>query len=146
MSLSHTNELRYTYNSGGEKKVKTISKTETDSAEMNVSEEYVLGTPTETPLTLEYFEFTTAAKAKSVYLRLDGYNGTLKGGVDGASTMKALVDGEPYVWSYNGGTSFPPGTANPMVDATDMLLLVPDAGQTPGTTGTLTVSVLYDPA
>jgi len=146
MAFTHTNKVRYNYISGSVNSLKEVIKVETDAAEMNVSEEYVLADPTETPLTLEYFEFTTAAKAKSVYLRLDGYNGTLKGGVDGASTMKALVDGEPFVWSYNGGTSFPPGTSNPMVDATDMLLLVPDAGQTIGATGTLTVSVLYDPA
>lgn len=59
--------------------------------------------------------------------------------------MADLDNGEPYVWSYNSGTDFPAGNTNPMVDATDMLRITPDAGAGTDTAGTLTVKVLYDP-
>ena len=146
MSFTHTNKVRYQYVSGSVNVLKEVSKAETAGAEMNVSSGCVLLKPTETALTLENFEFATAAQAKSVYLRLDGYNGELFGGVGGVTSMADLVDGEPYVWSDNGGLNFPPGRTNPMVNATDMLKLVPAAGGDVGATGTLTVSVLYDPS
>jgi hypothetical protein len=146
MSFSHTNSVRYNYTGGVASVPTTITKTETAGAEMNISEQIVAALTPTNPILLPHFDFDLAVNAKSVYLRLDGFpSGTLKGGAGGTSTMKVLVDGEPFVWSYNNGTSFPVGNANPMVDGTASLSLVPPADTVPESTGTLTVSVLYDP-
>lgn len=147
MSYSHTNKIVYSYTAGGADLTKTVSKTETSGAEINISEAVTTDSSSETAaIDLSYFEFELAAKAVSVYLRIDGFNCELKGGVAGASSMANLDDGEPYVWSYNGSSDFPAGNTNPMVNATDMLKIIPDAGAGTDTAGTLTVKVLYDPS
>jgi hypothetical protein len=146
MSFTHTNKITFDYLSGGSSLSKAVSKTETSGAEINISEAVTTdGSSETTNIDLSYFEFQTAAKAVSVYLRIDGFNCALYGGASGASKMADLDNGEPYVWSYNSGTDFPAGNTNPMVDATDMLRITPDAGAGTDTAGTLTVKVLYDP-
>ena len=76
MAFTHTNEIRYRYTTGDGVVEKIVSQAETDGAEMNVSEAIVTDSTTEeSDIDLEYFEFTTAAQAKSVYLRLDGFDG-----------------------------------------------------------------------
>ena len=147
MSFSHVNQLSYSYTAGGDRLSKSVSKTETSGAEINISEAVTTDASAgETAIDLDYFEFQTASKAVSVYIRIDGFDCVLKGGVSGASTMATLADGEPYTWSYNGGTDFPVGNTNPMVDATDMLKIVPALGTAESLAGTLTVKVLYDPS
>ncbi|MQF98148.1 MAG: hypothetical protein FI729_01260 [SAR202 cluster bacterium] len=145
MAFSHTNQIAFTYTAGGTSAKKTISRTETSGAEMNVSEAVTTDASTATtPIDIDGFEFATKAKAVSVYLRIDGFDCELKGGASGATKMADLVDGEPYVWSGTGG-DFPAGNENPMVDATDMLKVVPASDAGLETAGTLTVKVLYDP-
>jgi len=147
MSFTHTNKVRYQYVSGSVNVLKEVSKVETAGAEMNISEAITTDSVTEeNDIDLEYFEFTTAAQAKSVYIRLDGFNGALyANGSSGGDLMVDLDDGEPFVWSYGGGTSFPPGNSNPMKNSTLKLTVKPDAGAGTETAGTITVSVLYDP-
>ena len=147
MAFSHTNKVTYRYDtSQGSSIEKSVSKVETAGAEMNVSETVTTDGSSETAdIDLEYFEFTTAAQAKSVYLRIDGYNCALYANGSAGTKMADLDDGVPYVWSYNGGTAFPPGQSNPMVDSTTKLTVKPDAGAGTATEGTLTVNVLYDP-
>jgi hypothetical protein len=145
MAYSHTNKIIYNYTAGGSTTQSSISKTETWGAEMNVSHPCITHSVTETTdIDIDYFDFPTAAQARSVYLRMDGYNCALYGG-DGTAKMVDLDDGEPYVWSYNGTVDFPAGNANPMENATVLLRVTPDAGAGTSTSGNLTVRVLYDP-
>jgi hypothetical protein len=147
MAFTHTNKVRYNYISGSVNVLKEVTKVETAGAEMNVSEAITTDGSTEAAdIDLEYFEFTHAVQAKSVYLRLDGFNGAIYANGSSAGTkMVDLDDGEPYVWSYGGGTNFPPGNTNPMKDDTLKLTVKPDAGAGTTTAGTITASVLYDP-
>lgn len=147
MSFSHTNKITFRYIAGGNVDDITVSKTETGGAEMNVSQAITTDASVETTdIDLEFFEFQTAAQAKSVYIRLDGFNGSLFANGSIGTEMAALADGEPYVWSDNGGLNFPEGNTNPMVDSTTKLTVQPDAGAGLETPGTITVRVLYDPA
>jgi len=146
MAFTHTNEIRYRYTTGDGLVEKIVSQAETDGAEMNVSEAIVTDSSSEeTDIDLEYFEFTTAAQAKSVYLRLDGFNGALYANDSGGTLMKDLDDGIPYVWSSNSAANFPAGATNPMVDSTTKLTVQPDAGAGTGTAGTIIVKILYGP-
>lgn len=148
MAYTHTNKIVYAYTAGGAEQGKTVSKSETHGAEMNVSQAITTDASSETAnIDLEYFEFTTKLQARSVFIMLTGFNGALYGGVAGASKMVDLDDGEPYVWSSSDGSTgnFPAGNTNPMIDATDRLRITPDAGAGTGTSGTITVKVLYDP-
>ena len=146
MAFTHTNEIRYRYTTGDGVVEKIVSQAETDGAEMNVSEAIVTDSSSEeTDIDLEYFEFTTAAQAKSVYLRLDGFNGALYANGSGGTLMKDLDDGIPYVWSSNSAANFPAGATNPMVDSTTKLTVKPDGSQGTGTAGTIIVKVLYGP-
>ena len=146
MAFTHTNEIRYKYTAGSTVVEKTVSVVETDGAEINVSEAIVTDATTEdADIDLEYFEFTTKAQAKSVYLRLDGFNGALYANGSGGTLMKDLDDGIPYVWSSNSAANFPAGATNPMVDSTTKLTVQPDAGAGTGTAGTIIVKILYGP-
>ena len=147
MAFTHTNEIRYRYTTGDGVVEKIVSQAETDGAEMNVSEAIVTDSSSEeTDIDLEYFEFTTAAQAKSVYLRLDGFNGALwANGSSSGTKMKDLDNGVPYVWSSNSAANFPAGATNPMVDSTTKLTVQPDAGAGTGTAGTIIVKILYGP-
>jgi len=146
MAFTHTNEIRYRYTTGDGLIEKTATRSETSGAEMNVSEAITTDAVTETAdIDLEYFEFTTAAQAKAVYLRLDGFDGSLYANGGSGTLMKSLVDGQPYTWSDNGGDNFPVGATNPLVDNTTRLTVVPASGAGTGTAGTVTVKILYDP-
>ena len=152
MALTHTNKIRWRYTPGGGTEVeKEIAKTETDGAELSISQQIVTDIGTETAnILLEYFEYTTANRTKSLYLRLDGFNGDIYAtGTDGAgggsAKMTGLIDGEPYVWSYNGGSGFPLGAENIMRSSTTGLVVQPLAGAGTGVTGTFELRVLYDP-
>lgn len=152
MAFTHTNKITYNYLSGGSSVNAVVSKSATLGAEMNISE--LVGTYADpnqlNDIEIEYFEFTTASKAESVYLMLDGYNGELWGGSSGGTKMVDLVSGEPYVWTKDGSANFPPGNTNPMVDSTDKLIVKPKTAVGGGALAgsdscTLTVKVLYDP-
>ena len=145
MAFTHTNEIRYRYTTGDGVVEKIVSQAETDGAEMNVSEAIVTADPETTAIDLEYFEFTTAAQAKSVYLRLDGFDGALYANGSGGTKMKDLDNGIPYVWSSNSTNNFPAGATNPMVDSTTKLTVVPDSGAGTDTAGTIIVKILYGP-
>ena len=156
MAFSHTNTIQYKYKAGGETSTKTVDVTETASGEINVDETITFTSTVDG--TVEHdiigFEFQTAANAVSHCFLLDGVNGTLKAynsGTSSAVTMAELDDGVPYVWSKNGGTSFPSGTSNKMVDNTVKLIVIPDAYHETNNpkhvneaTATITVRVLYD--
>lgn len=147
MAFTHTNEIRYKYTAGSTVVEKTVSVVETDGAEINVSEAIVTDATTDTTdIDLEYFEFTTKAQAKAVYLRLDGFNGALWANGSGSGTkMKDLDNGVPYVWSSNSAANFPAGATNPMVDSTTKLTVTPVSGAGTGIAGTIIVKVLYGP-
>ena len=145
MAFTHTNEIRYRYTTGSAVVEKIVSVVETDGAEINVSEAIVTADPETTDIDLEYFEFTTAAQAKAVYLRLDGFDGALYANGSGGTLMKNLDNGIPYVWSSNSTNNFPVGATNPMVDSTTKLTVKPDAGAGIATAGTIIVKVLYGP-
>ena len=146
MAFTHTNEIRYRYTTGSAVVEKIVSVVETDGAEINVSEAIVTDASTEAAdIDLEYFEFTTAAQAKAVYLRLDGFDGALYANGSGGTLMKNLDNGIPYVWSSNSTNNFPVGATNPMVDSTTKLTVKPDAGAGIATAGTIIVKVLYGP-
>jgi len=147
MSFSHTNKVSFTYTAGGVTASKNVSKTETSGAEINLSEAVTTDASTATtPIDIDHFQIDDASQAVSVYIRIDGFDCELKGGASGAVSMiTTLTDGEPYVWSYNGGTNFPIGNDNPLEDNTDMLKIVPKSDAGLETAGTLTVKVLYDP-
>ena len=146
MAFTHTNEIRYRYTTGDAVVEKIVSVVETDGAEINVSEAIVTDASTDTTaIDLEFFEFTTAAQAKSVYLRLDGFNGALYANGSSGTKMKDLDNGIPYVWSSNSTNNFPAGATNPMVDSTTKLTVIPDSGAGTGTAGTIIVKVLYGP-
>ena len=149
MAFTHTNKITYSYTAGGVDAVKAISRSESAGAEINISKAITTNSSVETAdISLDYFEFQEKDQARSVYILLTGFNGTLKGGVSGGSTMVAdLKNGEPYVWSSSDGSTnnFPAGNTNPMVDATDELIVKPDAGSGTDTDGTITVRVLYAP-
>lgn len=148
MAFTHTNSVRSSYVAGGQDIIFTVEKTETAGAEMNISQAITTDSITETTdIVLEYFEFQTANKARSIYIRLDGFNGALYAEDSAAAETKMLDldNGEPYTWSYNAGTSFPAGTSNPMVDDTVKLIIRPDVGAGTETDGTLTLKLLYIP-
>jgi len=144
--FTHKNTIKYVYSDGGTTISKEISRSESDGAQIQVSQAVTTDASTETTvLSIPGFEFALANTAKSVYIRLDGFDGTLKGGAGGTTTMVALEDGIPYVWSNNSGNNFPQGATNPMKDSTDALKIHPDAGAGTSTAGTLVVKVLYNP-
>jgi hypothetical protein len=147
MAFSHTNKINYSYTAGGVTASKNVTKTETSGAEINISEAITTDASTATtPIDIDHFEFADASQAVSVYIRIDGFDCEIKGGASGAVSMiSMLADGEPYVWSYNGGDDFPAGNSNPLEDNTDMLKVVPKSDAGLETAGTLTVKVLYDP-
>ena len=150
MALTHTNKIKYRYTAGGIELEKEVIKTESHGGEMSLSQQIVTsggpkpGTET-TDIDLEFFEFTTAAQAKSVYLRLDGFNAELYANGSAGTKMIDLEDGEPFVWSYNDGIDYPPGNSNVMKDSTTKLTVQPDVGAGTDTTGTIEVRVLYNP-
>ena len=80
-------------------------------------------------------------------LRSDGAAVTHYANSEGVSNLMgaALADGEPYVWSYNGGTDFPNGNSNPMIDSTASIIVKPAASDSAERTPTITIKVLYDP-
>ena len=151
MALTHTNKIRYVYTAGGMALEKEITKTETDGAEMSISQQVVTSDTVETSgLLLEYFDFQTSNRAKSIYVKNSGFNCDLfatgtNGAGGGSAKMTGLMDGEPYVWSYNGGTGFPMGSVNIMKDSTTGLVIHPLVGAGTDTTGTIDIRVLYDP-
>tara|TARA_Y100001973_G_C5113006_1_gene288671 strand:+ start:414 stop:857 length:444 start_codon:yes stop_codon:yes gene_type:complete len=146
MAFSHTNKITFEYTDNGGVASKSVSKAETSGAQVSIEEAITTDSSSATAdIDLEYFEFTTASKAVSVYLRIDGFNCALYANGSGGTKMADLDDGEPYVWSYNGGTNFPAGNSNPMVDSTTKLTVRPDSDAGTDTAGTLTVKVLYDP-
>tara|TARA_Y100000593_G_C4235458_1_gene299282 strand:+ start:374 stop:853 length:480 start_codon:yes stop_codon:yes gene_type:complete len=156
MAFSHTNSVRYSYKAGGVTTSKTIEVTETESGEVNIEEVITFTSASASSGTVDFdiegFEFQTASTAVSTYFLLDGVNGTLKAWDGSTATLMAdLDDGVPYVWSKNGGTSFPSGTSNKMVDGTTKLIVRPDAydetnnpKHVDGDTATITVRVLYN--
>ena len=100
------------------------------------------------------FEFATASSARSVYIRLDGTDGSVSanGDPDTGTAMVTLKAGVPYVWSYNAAANHPVGATNPMVDATLKLTVKPDSYSEVNNPlnvvdniATLVVRVLYDP-
>ena len=151
MALTHTNKVRWRYTAGGTQISDELTTKETDGAVISISQQIVTNHTAETSgILLEYFEFTTANRAKSLYLKLDGFNGDVYAtGTDGAgggsSKMTGLFDGEPYVWSYNNGSGFPAGSENVMRGSTTGLVVHPLAGAGTTTTGTFDLRVLYDP-
>lgn len=152
MAFTHTNKVRYTYVAGGVTDLKEISKTESSSAEINISHVVTMGATVTDDLDVPGFEFADASQAVSIYARLDGVNGAIYcDASSGGDKIADLDDGVPYVWSYNGGTSFPPGNTNTLVDGTTSLVVKPDAYD--ATTNplavnegeaTITFRVLYD--
>lgn len=156
MAFTHKNTINYKYTAGGVTTSKNVEVSETESGEINVDETITFTSTVDG--TVEHdivgFEFQTAANAVSHYFLLDGVNGTLKAynsGTSTAVTMADLDDGVPYVWSKNGGTNFPAGATNKMVDNTVKLIVIPDAYHETNNpkhvadgTATITVRVLYD--
>lgn len=147
MAFSHTNKIVYDYSAGGSTSSKIVSKTETAGAEINLSEQITIPADSSANITISDFEFATAAQARSVMLRSDGAAVTLYANSEGVSNLMgaALADGEPYVWSYNGGTDFPNGNSNPMIDSTASIIVKPAASDSAERTPTITIKVLYDP-
>ena len=147
MAFTHTNKITYTYSAGGVDAVKTISKTETAGAELNLSEQITIPALSSANITISDFEFITKAQAKSVMLKSDGAAVTLYANSESGGNLMgaALADGEPYVWSDNSGDNFPPGNTNPMIDATTSLIVKPAASDSAERTPTITIKVLYDP-
>jgi len=151
MAFSHTNKIRFTYTAGGVDEVKDVSKTETASAEMNISHVVTMGGTVTADLDVPGFEFADASQARSIYARLDGVNGAIYcDASSGDDKIADLDDGEPFTWSYNGGSSWPPGTSNTLVDATTSLVVKPDAYHATnnplavdGNEATITIRILY---
>lgn len=148
MAFTHINTIRTSYSAGGVVIANDVSKTETAGAEINISEAIATDAVTETTdIDFDYFVFELANRARSVFIKLDGFNGALYAENSSAvqTKMLDLDNGEPYSWSYNGASDFPVGNTNPMVNDTVKLIVRPDAGAGVATAGTLTVKVLYDP-
>lgn len=147
MAFTHINTIRTSYSAGGVVIANDVSKTETAGAEINISEAITTGDPETTDIDFDYFVFELANRARSVFIKLDGFNGALYAENSSAvqTKMLDLDNGEPYSWSYNGASDFPVGNTNPMVNDTVKLIVRPDAGAGVATAGTLTVKVLYDP-
>ena len=59
MDFSHTNSIRYKYTAGGVEADKTIAKTETGSAEINIEHEVTMGATVTADLDIPGFEFAT---------------------------------------------------------------------------------------
>ena len=154
MAFSHTNTIQYKYKAGGVTTNKTVEVTESASGEINLEEVITFTSDVSGGVEhyIEGFEFQTAANAVSTYFLLDGVNGQLLANDGSTSTaMMDLDDGVPYVWSKNGGTSFPSGTSNKMVDTTTRIIVKPDAYHETNNpkhvneaTATITIRVLYD--
>ena len=154
MAFSHTNTIQYKYKAGGVTTNKTVEVTESASGEINLEEVITFTSDVSGGVEhyIEGFEFQTAANAVSTYFLLDGVNGHLLANDGSTSTaMMDLDDGVPYVWSKNGGTSFPSGTSNKMVDTTTRIIVKPDAYHETNNpkhvneaTATITIRVLYD--
>jgi len=149
MAISHTNEIRYRYTNSGSTTTVTVTKTETSGAELNLSELFTAdGTdPSGKLIAISGVEFEAKDKARSVMLKIDGFDAKVWANSEGdANLMADLFDGEPYVWSYNSAENFPEGSTNPMKDSTTKLQVQP-SGSTLGAaaSGTLTLEVLYDP-
>ena len=154
MAFSHTNTIQYKYKAGGVTTNKTVEVTESASGEINLEEVITFTSDVSGGVEhyIEGFEFQTAANAVSTYFLLDGVYGQLLANDGSTSTaMMDLDDGVPYVWSKNGGTSFPSGTSNKMVDTTTRIIVKPDAYHETNNpkhvneaTATITIRVLYD--
>ena len=154
MAFTHTNSVRYSYKAGGVTTSKTVDVAVTGSGEINLEEVITFTSDVSGGVEhyIEGFEFQTAANAVSTYFLLDGVNGQLLANDGSTSTaMMDLDDGVPYVWSKNGGTSFPSGTSNKMVDTTTRIIVKPDAYHETNNpkhvneaTATITIRVLYD--
>lgn len=152
MAFSHTNSIRYKYTAGGVEADKTIAKTESGSAEINIEHEVTMGATVTADLSVPGFEFADASQAVSIYARLDGVNGAIYcDASSGGDKIADLDDGEPFVWSKNGGLNFPAGATNTLVDSTTSLVVKPDAYHATtnplavdGNKATITLRVLYD--
>ena len=143
MAFTHTNKIRYRYTAGGTEIDQEVSKTETGGGEANVSEALgPLSSSPATPLVIDYFNYEEEYQTLSVFILLDGFDGTLK---DHAGVvMLNLTDGDPFVWSKNGGTDWPMGASNPMNDNTTSLSITP-VGASENDEATFTVRVLFNP-
>lgn len=146
MPFSHTNQITYSYQAGGQNSIKTVSVVETAGAEINISESLTAGDPSTTALVINGFEFQTAAQARSIYIRVDGFDCTVRGN-DGVADydIKALENGKPFVWSHNNTNNFPPDARNPLEDGTVSISVVPNGSTEVGATGSIEMKVLYDP-
>ena len=159
MAFEHVNKITTAYTAGGTTKNKTVTKTESGDAEINISASVTLHASEDRKLIdIPDFAMDDGGNAKSVLLELDGWNGALYASgigagntpINNATKIKDLDSQEPVSWSYNGGVNFPAGTTNPIPDGSiSGLFVYPDAsgaqGVAPSTSATLTVRVLYDP-
>ena len=177
MAFSHTNRVTTAYTAGGVLNETAVSKTESADAEINISASVAAGTGAARSGTKDIPEFhmSDGGDARSVFLKLDGYGGTLYASGIGdfnatyaqqngegvmvpalnITKIKDLADGEPYVWSYNGGNNFPSSATNPL-PADDQasvagaggisgIFVIPNGAPDASAPCTLTVRVLYDP-
>jgi len=143
MSFSHTNKIRYIYSAGGVDNTTEVSAVETGTGEANVSETWTLGGSPLTQQILDHFTLEEKGQVLSVFLLVEGCNGTLVDDSDVA--VAVLTKGVPVVWSKGGGTSFPVGSTNPMNDGMEGLKFTPSgADAVDGASVTLTVRVLFD--
>ena len=184
MAFSHTNRVTTAYTAGGVLNETAVSKTESADAEINISASVTnaAGAARSGTIDIPEFHMADGGDARSVFLKLDGYGGTLYASGIGSQTyaggtkqaffitqnsktilapsgnitkIKDLADGEPYVWSYNGGNNFPSSATNPL-PADDQasvagaggisgIFVIPNDDVAAETPCTLTVRVLYDP-
>ena len=147
MAFTHTNKITYSYTAGGSSVGSIISKTETAGAELNLSEQITIPALSSANITISDFEFAEKDQARSVILKSDGAPVTLYANSEAGGNLMgaALADGEPYVWSYNGGDDFPLGNSNPMIDSTASLIVKPGNAKEDDRAVTITIRVLYDP-
>ena len=177
MAFTHQNKVTTSYTAGGVLNEKAVTKNETADAEINISASVAAGSAAARSGTKPIPEFHMAdgGDARSVFLMLNGYGGTLYASGIGdfnatyaqqngegilvpalnITKIKDLADGEPYVWSYNGGSNFPSSATNPL-PADDQasvagaggisgIFVIPNGAPAADTACTLTVRVLYDP-
>ena len=184
MAFTHQNKVTTSYTAGGVLNEKSVTKNESADAEINISASVAnaAGAARSGTIDIPEFNMTDGGDARSVFLMLDGYAGTLYASGIGSQTyaggtkqaffisqnsktilapsgnitkIKDLADGEPYVWSYNGGSNFPASATNPL-PADDQasvagaggisgIFVIPNDDVAAETACTLTVRVLYDP-
>ena len=177
MAFTHQNKVTTSYTAGGVLNEKSVTKNESADAEINISASVAAGSAAARSGTKAIPEFHMAdgGDARSVFLMLNGYGGTLYASGIGdfnatyaqqngegimvpalnITKIKDLADGEPYVWSYNGGSNFPASATNPL-PADDQasvagaggisgIFVIPNGAPATDTACTLTVRVLYDP-